>query len=261
VRSLGRHVYGAGAVALGLVGLAWGDFATVWHPVQDYTPFRTPLAYLSALALLAAGLALQWRRTAAPAFLVLGAFFTIFAFLWAPRILLLPQIVATWAGFAEQFAVAIGGILGFLALRSPEARSHERLAATLRIAFGICAILWAFNHFTNITETARMVPAWIPGGGTFWAWLTGLAHLAAGIALILGIQSVLAARLLAAMFLVFQLCIWVPGLFPLPSNHVAWSGNGINLIAIGAAWVLADFLARARRQKKASPERSSPLGG
>jgi uncharacterized membrane protein YphA (DoxX/SURF4 family) len=92
-----------------------------------------------------------------------------------------------------------------------------------------------------------MVPTWIPGGSAFWAWLTGLAHLAAGLALIAGIQPILAARLLAAMFLVFQLCVWAPGLFTVPANHVIWSGNAVNLSAVAAAWVLADWLARARR--------------
>jgi uncharacterized membrane protein YphA (DoxX/SURF4 family) len=178
--------------------------------------------------------------------LVLAGFFTIFALLWTPRILLLPHIVAVYAGFAEQLAVAIAGILGWLALRSAETPRRDRLAAALRIAFGICAIFWAFNHFTNIPETARMVPAWIPGGGPFWAWATGLAHLAAGLALIAGIRPVLAARLLAAMFLVFQLCVWAPGLFTTPANHVVWSGNAVNLSAVGAAWLLADFLARVR---------------
>lgn len=257
MRDLGRHVYGAAAIALGLVGLAWGDFATVWHPVQDYTPFRTPLAYLSALVLLAAGVAVQWRRTAGPAFLVLAGFFTIFALLWAPRIVLLPHIVAVYAGLAEQLAVAIAGVLGWLALRSPEAPPREPLAA-LRIAFGVCAIFWAFNHFTNIPETARMVPAWIPGGGAFWAWATGFGHLAAGIALIAGIQPVLAARLLAAMFLVFQLCVWAPGLFTVPASHVVWSGNAVNLSAVAAAWVLADFLARVRGGDRNTEAASEP---
>ena len=31
--NLGSHVYGLAAIAHGLIGLAWGDFATVWQPV------------------------------------------------------------------------------------------------------------------------------------------------------------------------------------------------------------------------------------
>ncbi|HEY0044440.1 MAG TPA: hypothetical protein VGB62_07805 [Allosphingosinicella sp.] len=244
MRDLGRRIYGAAAIALGLVGLAWGAFATVWQPVQDYTPFRTPLAYLTALVLIGAGTAVQFRRSAPPALLVLAAVFAAFALLWAPRVIGYPQIVATWAGFAEQFAVAIAGVLAWLALQGREA---PRLATVLRVAFGICAVFWAFNHFTNIPQTSGMVPAWIPGR-TFWAWATGFGHLAAGLALISCVMAVLAARLLAAMFLVFQLCIWVPGLFAVPANHVVWAGNAVNLTAIAAAWVLAEFLEGRSRQ-------------
>ena len=32
---IGNRIYGAAAIALGLVGLAWGDFAAVWQPVSN----------------------------------------------------------------------------------------------------------------------------------------------------------------------------------------------------------------------------------
>jgi hypothetical protein len=31
--NLGIYVYGLGAIALGVIGLAWGDFATNWQRV------------------------------------------------------------------------------------------------------------------------------------------------------------------------------------------------------------------------------------
>jgi len=46
--NLGSRVYGLGAVALGLVGLVWGDFAAVWQPVQAGVPHREVLAYVAA---------------------------------------------------------------------------------------------------------------------------------------------------------------------------------------------------------------------
>ncbi len=36
--NLGSHVYGLGAIALGLIGLVWGDFASVWQLFR--IPFR-----------------------------------------------------------------------------------------------------------------------------------------------------------------------------------------------------------------------------
>jgi hypothetical protein len=62
--NLGIYAYAAGAIFLGIVGLASGDFATPWQHVEMGAPFRTPLAYLVALIELTAGLALLWRQTA-----------------------------------------------------------------------------------------------------------------------------------------------------------------------------------------------------
>src|SRR5689334_22651744 len=83
--NLGSRVYGGGAIALGLVGLAWGDFATVWQPVQPGVPYRVALAYLTAVCLLAAGVAVQWQRSAPAGALVLAILYFIFALLWLPR--------------------------------------------------------------------------------------------------------------------------------------------------------------------------------
>jgi uncharacterized membrane protein YphA (DoxX/SURF4 family) len=52
---LGIRIYGLGAVALGLVGLVWGDFALQWQPVAAGFPGRTALAYLFSAALAIAG--------------------------------------------------------------------------------------------------------------------------------------------------------------------------------------------------------------
>ena len=45
---LGRRVFGLAAIALGLVGLAWGDFAAVWQPVPKETPAYLGLAYAAS---------------------------------------------------------------------------------------------------------------------------------------------------------------------------------------------------------------------
>lgn len=79
---LGLHVYGLTAVALGLMGFAWGDFATVWQPVQAGVPHRTLLAYVTAACLLVAGVAAEWRGTAPAGLTVLTILYLLFALLW-----------------------------------------------------------------------------------------------------------------------------------------------------------------------------------
>src|SRR3954462_9110096 len=52
---VGIRLYGLGAIALGVVGIIWDDFALQWQPVASWFPGRTVLAYLFAAALVLAG--------------------------------------------------------------------------------------------------------------------------------------------------------------------------------------------------------------
>jgi len=90
--------------------------------------------------------------------------------------------------------------------------------------------------------TAPLVPRWLPPTQAFWAYATGVAHIAAGVAILSGVQARLAAILLSAMFACFTPLVHAPMLLADPSNHGIWSENALNLALIGAAWVVADSL-------------------
>ena len=99
----------------------------------------------------------------------------------------------------------------------------------------------------------------MPLGGEFWTIVTGICFVLAGLAILSGIQDVLAARLLALMFLVFNVVALPPFIFAYPKDHTAWGGNAYNLAAVAAAWIVADSIAtrHALREHKAS----APLAG
>jgi uncharacterized membrane protein YphA (DoxX/SURF4 family) len=234
----GRRVYGAAAVALGLVGLAWGDFAAVWQPVPPQTAGYAALAYAAAAVEIAAGVALQGRRTAKPAAMVLAAFFAIFAALWARRIIAAPQLLAVWSGMAEQLAIALGGLMAFATLSG-----RGRLARVGQAVFGLCLLAFGAAHVVYVKETAAMVPRYLPPGPQLWAYITGAGHAAAGLALISGVLDRLASRLVTAMFVVFGALVWGPQLLEKPGDHMTWAGNAINLALVGAAWIVADAAA------------------
>jgi uncharacterized membrane protein YphA (DoxX/SURF4 family) len=256
----GARIYGLAAIALGLVGLAWGDFAAVWQPVPPDWPARTALAYLWAGLFVAGGVMLQLRRTAAIGALLVAALFLPFAALWAKRVIGFPQIFGTWSGFCEQLVLILGGIAAWLTSVATAADPEERrLARTVRLIFGLCLLAFGTAHFLYVKETAALVPAWLPPGTHFWAYATGACHALAGLALLSGIQAPLAARLLTAMFVGFGLLVWLPQLFTAPHEHMAWAGNAINFVLIGAAWAVAGMIAGvgvgvgADRDRAASP--------
>lgn len=243
----GVRAYGIGAIALGLVGLVWGDFAAVWQPVPADWPARTALAYLWAGLFVAGGVLLQVRRTARAGALLVAALFIPFALLWAKRVIGFPQIFGTWSGFCEQLTLILGGVAAWLACHAMTDPAERRLARTVRLLFGLCLLAFGGAHFLYVRETAAMVPAWLPPGTSFWAYATGACHALAGLALLSGIQALLAARLVTAMFAGFGLLVWLPQLFTAPHEHMAWAGNAINLTLTAAAWAVAEMIGRGRQ--------------
>jgi uncharacterized membrane protein YphA (DoxX/SURF4 family) len=238
---LGMYVYGAGAVALGVIGLVWSDFATNWQRVQGNVPYRGLLASITAVCELAAGVAIFRRRTAQAGALMLAALYAIFALLWVPQILGSPRVYDVWGNFFEESALVIGGVVLYAWLAPPDSVWAERRAQISRL-FGICVISFALEHLFYISGTASFVPKWIPPGQLFWAVATAIFFLLAAIAILLGFMAGLASRLLTAMIVGFEVLVWAPRLFTFPHEHFSWAGNGICLALAGAAWVVSDSM-------------------
>jgi uncharacterized membrane protein len=248
--TLGIRLYALGAVALGLVGLWWGDFALQWQPVPPGVPGRTALAYVCAAALALAGAALNLRRTARAGAAVLSAvFLLIVVLLHGPLVAAHPLVVGAWNGLAEQLALLSGAWLAFTMTCGADGAPHRLRRAQL--AFGACLITFGLAHFYYLDFTASLVPKWIPPGQLFWAAATGVAHLAAGVAILTRVRAYLAAVLLTVMFVLFGLLVHAPLLLADPRSHLNWVMNAMNLALTGAAWVVADSLAPGR----------VPLGG
>jgi uncharacterized membrane protein YphA (DoxX/SURF4 family) len=248
ISNLGSRVYGLGAVALGSVGLVWGDFATNWQPIQTVgVSHREALAYVAAACLLSAGLAVQWRPSAKAGLLVLAFLYFIFAMLWLPRVVGYPRLFGTWDGMLEELAPAAAAVVAYASLLPSGSAAATRADRIGRFTFGVCAVSFGLVHFTAVPQTAAMVPLWIPPGQTFWAVATGVAHLLAGVAILTGVLAPLASRLLAAMLIGFGALVWAPALFAHPRAHMTWAGNAVNLTLIGAAWVVADSIASRRK--------------
>jgi uncharacterized membrane protein YphA (DoxX/SURF4 family) len=84
----------------------------------------------------------------------------------------------------------------------------------------------------------------VPPSGEFWSILTAVAFGLAGVSLLIGYKSRLAAQLLTLMLVIFGVAIWIPMMIADPKTLSNWS-EGIETFAIaGAAWVIADYIAR-----------------
>ena len=133
--------------------------------------------------------------------------------------------------------------MGGLALWSVAAgSSRNTLRLVARLLAGASAIVFGCAHFNYIDFTASFVPAWLPPSQAFWAWATGAGHLAAGLALVSGVQARLAATMLAGMMGSFVLLVHIPRVIAAPEQHIEWLMLGFATSLTGAAWLVRKYL-------------------
>jgi len=256
--NLGVYFYAAAAMFLGILGLVSGDFAVGWQHVGPSVPLREPLAYAVAFIELAGGIALVVPRTARMGAVTLTIVYTVFTLLWVPKALVdifKPDFDAMGNVFEEFSMVAAGLVLcAMYSAGGSAVGGRERLFARM---FGLCPVSFGIVHiFDTMPGIASWVPKWLPPGPLFWAYATTICFFAAAAAILSGVGALLAARLLTAQIVGFQLLVWIPKLVAGPRQHFNWAGNGINLAIAASAWVVADSIGRARKLKPI-PEKST----
>jgi uncharacterized membrane protein len=246
--ALGRRVYGLGLMAMALVCLAWGTFDP-GQAVPKSFPGYTALAYAAALFMLISGAAVEWRRTAAWGAAALAVYYALVVVLLMDGRGVLAHYAefGSYSNVAEQLAIAAGALIVYAASAEIDAARAARLTRIGQIAFGMCALLFGGAHFFYMNLTAPLVPKWLPPSQVFWGYVTGVAHIAAGLAVISGVQARLAAILLAVMYASFTPLVHLPLLLASPGNFFVWSENALNLALTGVAWVAADSLAGSGR--------------
>ncbi|MGO9126642.1 MAG: hypothetical protein ACLP6G_17370 [Terriglobales bacterium] len=245
--AFGWRVYGLGVMALGMACLAFGAFDP-GQPMPENFPARTALAYASGAFMVVAAAAVEWRRTTAWGAAALTAYYALFVIILMNGRLLLTDyaVYVTYEDIAMQVAITAGGLIIYANTAGIDAALAARLTHLGRLAFGVCALVFGGAHFVYMNLTAPLVPKWLPPTQEFWGYATGVGFVAAGVAILTGVQARLAAILLTAMLASFGLLANGRILLADHSSHWNWTESAVNLAVVGAAWVVADSLARPR---------------
>jgi uncharacterized membrane protein YphA (DoxX/SURF4 family) len=268
---IGVYVFGLAAVAYGITDLVWGEFDPSDQPLQawgDHVPGATIFAYIAAIGLVVAGAALLWRGSRRLAAASLAVLYGIFVLFPLPRLYWGPHVHGqhAWVYLGVLVDVCQEIILFIAAVvvwKWPSGRDSlsPRAALIARWTFGLCSVDFGLAHLTAVGRVVPMTPRWIPPGPAFWVVLTGIAFVLAGLAIALGVLDVLAARLLGLMLLLFSALALAPLIFAYPRDHGAWGANAYNLTAVGAAWIIAEWLTDrrhlVRKRQSATPMKPS----
>ena len=246
-QDLGRHVYGLGIMALALVMLAWGSFNS-GEPVPKWLPFYYPVMAAAAVFEFAAGASVQWRRFAAWGAAALAIYYAlVVAVVMDGRIVFLHyDNYGAYTGIAEPVALAAAALIVYAMNADIDDARAARLMRIGQIVFGICAVFFGIAHFVYMNMTAPLIPKFLPPSQEFWGYATGVFHIAGGLALIANIWARLAAILLTVMYASFTFLVHLPMVIANHGDHFIWSENAENIALIGAAWVVADSLARKK---------------
>jgi uncharacterized membrane protein len=238
--AVGRYVLGLGLAFMGALSLVWADFVTGQSAPTG--PYHAVMAELAGAFMVLGGAGLAWRRTASAAALAVAGYFglVVAVVMNGADTLAHRTVYGVYEIAAEQFAIASAALLVFVEAARVEAGLATRLKRSAQVVFGLCALVFGGAHFAYMNLTVPLVPKWLPPSQVFWAYATGVSHVAAGLAIASGIRARLAAILLTVMYAAFQPLVHLPMLLASPASHFEWGENAINLALVGAAWVVAD---------------------
>jgi len=252
---VGRGLLAIASASLAIWSLWYSRFAAQSLPA--WVSWREAWVHGSALVVLAASAGLCFTRTALPSVLTVGIYQAAKVVFSLPGILANPLGVGAWYPCCEALTAFAAAWLLYALLRgqrrgSGSQGSSEAVERAAQILFGLTCVFYGWSHFVYAGYTANMVPAWLPGRLAI-AWFTGLCHVAAGLAIVVGILPRLAATLEAVMMSLFGALVWVPSFFMQPRPTWAappahqWSELVVTLMLASSAWIVAISLENRSR--------------
>jgi hypothetical protein len=118
--------------------------------------------------------------------------------------------------------------------------------------FAISSVVFGVSHFLIPRFIASLIPAWIPGSGMFWAYLTGLVFIVAGVTIGAKWMDFWGAISLGLMFLLWFFLLHSPRVVAASGFHNPdeWSSAFIALAICGGSSIIAWHAIQRRAQNK-----------
>ena len=185
--------------------------------VPRFMPWRLFWAYFVGFALLSASLSIATKIQVRWSGLLFGIMmFTFVAMLIIPGVFAHPHSRFAWTYVFRESSFAAGAwALAGNALREKgHGQGGSRLITVGRLIIGIAAIFYGIEHFLHPVNVPgvpleKLMPVWIPGRMLI-GYLTGAILLVAGVCILLGKKTRMAATYLGTWLVLLVLFIYGP---------------------------------------------------
>jgi hypothetical protein len=244
IASTGRVIFAVTMIGLGIIGLLYPNFVPVWNPAPKVSAGGL-LVSLSSLISLSTGIGLFIGRIAGAAAHLLLATFILWLLLFRlPNFVLVPAFAACWSVFPLVVMLSAAWVL-YVRFATDWDRKYLSFVIGsngLRVAhalYGLSLIFFGTAHFIDLKDTLSLIPSWLPGH-LFWAYFTGCAFIAAGLAALTGLCARLAVTLSVLQLMLFLVLVWLPIVAAGSKDPFQWSETILNVALMAGGWVVAD---------------------
>ncbi|HVV32055.1 MAG TPA: hypothetical protein VHC73_02410 [Vitreimonas sp.] len=246
ILSIGHVLFALTFVFVGVLCFITGGFTSIYQGVPRAWPDREILAYVCGAVSLACGAGLLFKTTGAWAARILFAFLLLWMLAFkVPFIFKAPLEEGSYQSNGENAVWVAAAWVLYIWLASDGEKQRLGLFAGARairrahVLFALALIAFGFSHFAYENLTTPLVPAYLPWHGS-WAYITGGAYLAAGLAILFDIIPRLAAALATAQMAGFLLLIWIPLLASGHADEFRFGEFVATCVLVAAAWVVTD---------------------
>jgi hypothetical protein len=118
------------------------------------------------------------------------------------------------------------------------ARCLDKIVALSNLCFAIPLAVFGALHLSGVNFVLPIVPAYMPWR-LFWAYLVGLALLAASLSIATKIQVRWSGLLFGVMMFLFVAMLMIPGALSTPRDRFAWTIVIRESSFAGGGWILA----------------------
>jgi uncharacterized membrane protein YphA (DoxX/SURF4 family) len=153
-----------------------------------------------------------------------------------------------WSYSVGGATFAIGLVVIFLRGDWQKARGFDKLILFGPLFYAAPLAAFGTEHFTLTKGIASIVPQWIPWH-IFWAYFVGACFIAAALSLVTGIQTRLAASLLALNFFLFVVLMDLPAWAQSPRDRFGLAIAFRELSFSGGPLAMAAALTEQSRER------------